>query len=876
MCNSIPSPLEFPYGRTDARLPPVRNTSTRVTHTCLCLGLVACAMIAPPARAAEINRRCVGTVAQLQQAIADANAGDEGSTWDIRVRTGTYSLSNGLAFNPSGDKDDKEFLLRGGWNQDCSQQTTRDPSFTTLYASNAFPAPEGADFLFKGDNSAYVIYAIHFSRFHVFQVDDKFCSAGQICPDTGYMVINKNKFSYGGWVSIIANDANALEMQQNLVANVGGLGERAVFIRDAAASESEIGFNTFADLACGSTGEYGLYVRTKNPEFMFHHNIVRSTSCATDLFVATSMGGIPITPRNNLLLTHGGGVEGDLIANGNVISADPQFVDPAKGDYRLAATSPAVNKGMSLVQALQADVSVPSTDLRGQVRLVGTRYDIGAHESPINDNLPAAIVVTSNSDSGPGSLRAAIATANAWVGDPVPQTITFDMPGNCPRTIALQSPLPDVTDTLFVLGYTQPFAQPNTLAIGSDANVCVVLTPASSGVAHAMRVPSGQVSTQLTVEGLGFGSGTYTFTSAAVRLQGGNGHKVRGSVFGGEMPPQGHIHPPLGNLQRGIMIGGFATGVVIGGENEAERNYFGGLQQNAIVLNDGTTANHVIENNYFGLMPDGKVAQPNMFSAISASGGSGVHIMGNVIAAGGGCGIHLLNESVKSFFIQENRIGVNAIGVDDETLANSAGICIAGGSKDHVIGADVGAFIDSSSFSNDIRNNNGAGIRIDPTAGAGTVIRGNRISSNGRSGTGLGIDLDLPGQLQNDDGDGDAGPNGLQNHPMIVGSTPHGENGSLREVVLGLNTTPGAYFVIDVYRSSSCPQGQKGANATTYVGGVDGTAVGSGNRLTFDVSGIGAPGYLTATATTADGTSEFSPCFSEDTIFRDGLERPGL
>jgi hypothetical protein len=824
--------------------------------------LASLALAVFPARAAV---RCVGTAQELQQAVADAKAAEAGSVWDIRVRQGTYTVPGGLDFaTVASFPADKQFTLLGGYTAGCSpSQRARDPDLTVVKAG-------GGAFAFRGKNRKYDIESIRFEGFAFFDVRD---DDGLTGGNADSLIVVDNHFDSGGSVLITSRTTNHVAFRGNLVTGITALEASPVDIWiDNNEASPDIGFNTMVDLDCqDSSAASGLTLHSRNPTLKFHHNIIWSGACTYDIYNDTSHEGKVIIPYNNLYGNQQGGFP---VGSGNIVGSDPQFVDAAGGNFDLAAGSPAVDGGMNVAEMASLFIPVPTYDLHGNTRPVLPRFDIGAYERQPDVVIPSTFTVTNISDSGPGSLRDAILQANADAG--YAQTIKFAIPGGCPRTIALQSPLPDVTDTLFVLGYTQPFAQPNTLAIGSDANVCVVLTPASSGVAHAMRVPSGQVSTQLTVEGLGFGSGTYTFTSAAVRLQGGNGHKVRGSVFGGEMPPQGHIHPPLGNLQRGIMIGGFATGVVIGGENEAERNYFGGLQQNAIVLNDGTTANHVIENNYFGLMPDGKVAQPNMFSAISASGGSGVHIMGNVIAAGGGCGIHLLNESVKSFFIQENRIGVNAIGVDDETLANSAGICIAGGSKDHVIGADVGAFIDSSSFSNDIRNNNGAGIRIDPTAGAGTVIRGNRISSNGRSGTGLGIDLDLPGQLQNDDGDGDAGPNGLQNHPMIVGSTPHGENGSLREVVLGLNTTPGAYFVIDVYRSSSCPQGQKGANATTYVGGVDGTAVGSGNRLTFDVSGIGAPGYLTATATTADGTSEFSPCFSEDTIFRDGLERPGL
>jgi hypothetical protein len=60
---------------------------------------------------------------------------------------------------------------------------------------------------------------------------------------------------------------------------------------------------------------------------------------------------------------------------GTSFDADPQFVDPASGDYHLAATSPCINAGDP---ADFAQFGV--TDLDGDLRVLYGRIDIGADE----------------------------------------------------------------------------------------------------------------------------------------------------------------------------------------------------------------------------------------------------------------------------------------------------------------------------------------------------------------------------------------------------------------------------------------------------------------------------------------------------------------
>ena len=73
---------------------------------------------------------------------------------------------------------------------------------------------------------------------------------------------------------------------------------------------------------------------------------------------------------------------------------------------------------------------------------------------------------------------------------------------------------------------------------------------------------------------------------------------------------------------------------------------------------------------------------------------------------------------------------------------------------------------------NVISRNAGPGVRL--ISGGTIAVRGNSIDGNG----GLGIDLDATGGTlgvtPNDSGDGDAGPNGLQNFPVVASAVRSG------------------------------------------------------------------------------------------------------
>jgi hypothetical protein len=866
--------------------PVVPSSATRIKAAC---GLPALALLiglaAGPVHAETL---CIGTTTALQSAIAAAKAGPEGSDWDLRLRPGTYAPTMALDLNMSGDRDDKALNLSGGWNADCTAQTPL-PISTTIKGIPANPdGSGGTDIAISGDNESIQISGLRIEGFAGFSIIDDYCPVFQICPDTRGIDLYYNEFVDMRRVRVFAQDAKYFIFRNNRVTGVRDF--EFNYVNDEV--PPVFSFNTIVS-ACSGGGSITL--RTER-SFAAHHNIFRG--CGPDLLISAetsfSLGTPkPVALRANLF----GSAEGLIAGNpanpefGNVFSNAPGFVDAAGGNYRLAAGSPAINAGYSLVQMITHGLEAPvysypgpGIDLDNAPRLRGTRHDIGAYESTVNNGAVPVLTVTTTADSGPGSLRAAIQAANSAAG--TPQAIAFNIPGSCPQVIALASPLPDVTDTLVIDGYSKAAnaawpASPNSAEVGSNASVCVVLSPAIA-ITHAFQVPTGQpTGTSLVLRGLAFGSGLANFTQPPVQLRAGSNHRIEGNYFGGT-GPSGLGN--LGALPGGLLIRGTAQAVQVGGGDDplGNRNVFGRINvnasSNAITLNDATSGGHVIEGNLFGLMANGLNVEPIGNNAISASSVPGVEVRGNVIAAATGAAVFVSGTDATGWIIVGNRIGVNQIGIGTPASGhgNGTGILVSNGSAEHDIGVLAG--LSDGQYSNEIRNSQGPGVWIGPTAGSGTSVAGNRIFANGLGGGGLAIDLGGIGPTPNDPDDGDSGPNGLQNSPLVVSST---SSGSERSIAWTLNSIPNAPFRLHVYRSVACPGGgSAGAELNSYIGSIESSTNSGGDANgNATVSGIGAPGFITMTATLLpDGsTSEPSACFAEpaagvDDVFKDSFE----
>lgn len=822
--------------------------------------LLMCSLTA--AQRAEATVYCVNTVSSLNSALSSASTAAEGSVHEIRVRPGTYAIPGGLSFQPAGDKDAKEFSLTGGWNSDCSARTI-NPAATILNADNG--AADG-DLTIGGDNASYIIEGISFRNFGSFWLYDPACGLG--CPDTQLIRIRYNEFRNGNDAGLLAEDAATVSVTNNLFADLHPASNFNALSVTYANTESlpVVAFNTVANIVCGGASTAAVHVYSEIAGAAINHNIVQSSVCGADIDFS---GQSPVM-RNNLYATRSG--VAPSTSAGNVISANPGFVNAAGGDFHLregAPLSAAINAGLTPAQATQLFIALPSQDLDGPAgtRVIGTHVDIGAYESSINDS--SVLTVTSTADSGAGSLRQALLSANAAPGL---QRVEFNIAGACPRLISLDTNLPDVTDPLEIDGYTQPGSAANTLATGTDAQLCVVLLATAGTLDQALQVPQAAAAgTSLSVQGIAF-AGSTGFNgnfAVAIRLRGGSNHQIQGDAFGGTGP--GAIGS-LGTLNFGLQIRGTAQNALIGGPDPEHRNSFGDISSSAIVLNDETSGGHTIQNNYIGLGASGQQAAPIGLNGIFASASPGIKILDNVIAAvGNSAAISVTGATASGYTIRGNKLGVNAYSIPTVALRNGVGIQFAGGAGGNEIGSSTG-----SVASNVVTNSDGAGVWITATAGSGNLVRPNQIYDNGKSGTGLGIDLGTPGALLNDPLDGDGGPNNGQNWPQINGSVANPDG--TRAVTFTLNSNPNTTVRVDIYRAPDCPAGNRGANLSTRINTVIGTTNAQGVlSATFNMSGVGAPGQLSAIATSATGgdTSEPGACYAEpsgNSLFANGFE----
>lgn len=381
----------------------------------------------------------------------------------------------------------------------------------------------------------------------------------------------------------------------------------------------------------------------------------------------------------------------------------------------------------------------------------------------------ADLVVTNAGDAGTVStcdgvaacsLRQAINLSNS---NGTNDRIFFNIPGGGTHTIQPTTALPAITQgNLNIEGNTQPGAVANSASNGtSNAVLRIVIQGGSAplGTSGIIVNTSGTVSLRgLSIHGF--------------RVNGSNGgHGV--NVQSGSLNLNGcwiGVQPngaATGNQGDGVRLAGSGTHS-IGTSNLANRNVISG-NRNGIFVSGGATN---VSNNLIGLLPNGNVGGNSLAGVLIA--GSGHTLRNNTISANGGFGIDLADNS------NENLIVGNRIGSDPSaTIGRGNGL---GGVR--IVGGETGSFgnqIGSAGEPNVIAFNLGHGIAL-PSGGLnpadGNTLAFNRFFENelfipepdrSPSGAGaLGIDLGNNGVTANDTGDGDNGPNGLQNFPVVA------------------------------------------------------------------------------------------------------------
>jgi hypothetical protein len=264
-----------------------------------------------------------------------------------------------------------------------------------------------------------------------------------------------------------------------------------------------------------------------------------------------------------------------------------------------------------------------------------------------------------------------------------------------------------------------------------------------------------------------------------------------------------------------------------------------------------------VYNNFLGTDAAGTGAVPNGKSGVdmrdgpeSAIGGP-AGSAGNLVSGNAQNGVVLRGLGSNAILVKNNRIGTAADGTTP--LGNGMhGIYLDQGAHNNTLGGV------SMPNWNTIAYNGGAGVALSASAGSDNYIDPNIIHSN----TGLGIDLNADGVTPNDADDGDAGPNDVQNFPVITRAEV--VNGRI-EVEGTLNSVPGDFYPLFFFASHECDpsgygEGERylGEDFAGAVNGSDYAFAASFDRPVYDGE------VITSTASNPESTSEFSLCFPVD------------
>ena len=308
----------------------------------------------------------------------------------------------------------------------------------------------------------------------------------------------------------------------------------------------------------------------------------------------------------------------------------------------------------------------------------------------------------------------------------------------------------------------------------------------------------------------------------------------------------------VGNGYGGIEISD-GNGNTIGGNSAAARNVISGNVGPGIILQTAGTTGTLIEGNYIGVDATGANALANSTFGVDVGpgttnnvvGGSGAG-QGNVISGNLNAGVYF--EAGSSGSIQGNFIGTNADGTAPIT-GNGAGVYLA--SSGILVGGTA------AGDGNLISGSNTNGVDVVGSVQNDSIL-GNSILSN----TGLGIDLGNNGVTPNHVGGVVAGPNGLQNFPVLLSVQTTGADTTFTG---SLNSRANTTYRVGLFSNPASDPSGYGQGAT-YLGAVSVTTDGSGNAnfsATLPVT-ISAGVAISATATVDLGggaygsTSEFA------------------
>ena len=206
----------------------------------------------------------------------------------------------------------------------------------------------------------------------------------------------------------------------------------------------------------------------------------------------------------------------------------------------------------SLDAALDGLLYTPAAGSKGTFTVSVSAHSDGAPALEALVNITdGTFAVTTNADSGPGSLRQAILNSNLVSGGV--NTISFAIPGGGVQTIALLTGLPAINNPVLIDGFSQP---------GYDGTPLIVLSGVQAGGADGLTITGSDV----TVRGLDIGN---FLSGAGILISGAaaTGDTITANNIGTD--PSGSTARPNGF---GVQILNGASENTIGGATAAAGN----------------------------------------------------------------------------------------------------------------------------------------------------------------------------------------------------------------------------------------------------------------------------------------------------------------
>lgn len=383
-----------------------------------------------------------------------------------------------------------------------------------------------------------------------------------------------------------------------------------------------------------------------------------------------------------------------------------------------------------------------------------------------------------------------------------------------------------------IIAFAIPGAGPHAIATSGFPVITQPLTvdgysqPGASPNTLASGASNASIRIQISANGMAPGFAAFRATAPLT---------LRGVAI--REPPDGTaaVAMSAGSRVQGCFIGLDATGAAagsasgdgvvtsesseVGGPQPAHRNVFGGLSRAIVRITPGSLES-MVQGNLIGTAPDGIGARPNTCPV----------------------SVNAINADIRNL-----QLGGH-LPHEQNLIAHSTGNCPA--------------------------------ISV---LESGALARGVRIGNASFGNNGIGIDLAGNGVSGNDPDDGDAGPNGLQNFPLLQLAQARAEGGIAVRGTLDIPSESDGRYTLAFYESAGCDASGHG-EGTIYLGSQDVRLVQLGGSPPFvrehflaRLPGNPPPGSaITATATAPDGsTSEFSRCtplLDSNLLQRDGFE----